>query len=207
MECSKIVKIIAEIGINHDGSFEKSSDLINASAEAGVWAVKFQYRNIENAYAKNANQIGDEILKTEIVKTYIPPPRLVQLAQHAKNLGLAVGISFFSPEDMLDFDDDIDIFDIIKVPSSELTNIDLIRKIEEIQKYGLISTGAYDEAQIASTLKLLRKDRWTPLHCVSNYPVSMINAKLGYLKHLSEIWDGPVAFQATMIIGKCVCSR
>ena len=66
------VKIIAEIGINHDGVFEKASALINAAARSCCHAVKFQYRNLDNAYSVDGSrEIGDEILLAEIKRAYL----------------------------------------------------------------------------------------------------------------------------------------
>ena len=58
--------IIAEIGINHDGINSKAKELINLAQKSGAHAVKFQYRNLENAYSSQAKEIGDEILLKEI---------------------------------------------------------------------------------------------------------------------------------------------
>ena len=89
------MKIIAEIGINHDGSIERARELIDASSQSGVHAVKFQYRNLNNAYSKNAKEIGDEILSKEINRNYLSPNQLIDLSTYAKELELEVGISFF----------------------------------------------------------------------------------------------------------------
>lgn len=45
------VRIIAEIGINHNGSEDTARALIDAAADAGAWGIKFQYRNLANAYS------------------------------------------------------------------------------------------------------------------------------------------------------------
>ena len=60
--------LIAEIGINHNGSFEVAQQLIKSAFESGANAIKFQYRNLSRAYGPTSNEIGDEILKIEITK-------------------------------------------------------------------------------------------------------------------------------------------
>ena len=60
------VKVIAEIGINHNGEKDIARQLIVAASKAGVQCIKFQYRNIDRTYLGNKNEIGDEILDTEI---------------------------------------------------------------------------------------------------------------------------------------------
>jgi N-acetylneuraminate synthase len=63
--------VIAEIGINHDGDVDKAKRLILAASKSGCSGIKFQYRNISRAYAENANEIGDEIILTQIKRTHI----------------------------------------------------------------------------------------------------------------------------------------
>ncbi len=189
-------RIIAELGINHDGSETNARFLIDAAAKAGAWGIKFQYRNLANTYVDGANQIGDEILRKEIVRNYLTPEQILNLCEHSIQLGVKPGISFFTPEDTDDFGSDIEIFDFFKIPSVEFTNARLVERIESFGKAGLISTGAYTEAVIAKTLEKLDREKWIPLHCVSNYPVALTSPKLGYLKHLERLWGAPVGYSS-----------
>ena len=125
------IRIIAEIGINHDGNAEKAHALIQAAANAGVWGIKFQYRNLANAYTDGDRQIGDEILIKEIFRNYLNPNEIVTLSKYARSLGIKVGISFFSVIDTQDFFQDIEVFDFFKIPSVEFTNTKLIEHISE----------------------------------------------------------------------------
>ena len=98
------IKIIAEIGINHDGLYDKAKALVLAASRVGAQAVKFQYRNLENSYSSgSAKEIGDEILFTEIGRTFLKPGELLKLANNAHAIGLEVGISFFDQKDIEDF--------------------------------------------------------------------------------------------------------
>ncbi len=189
-------RIIAEIGINHNGSADTARALIDAAARAGAWGIKFQYRNLANAYASDARQIGDEMLQKEIRRNFLPPETILELSRHASALGVQPGISFFTPDDIADFGDAIGIFGFFKVPSVEFTNRALIGRIEALGKYNLISTGAYTEAAIRGGFASLDRDRWLPLHCISNYPVGLPNAKLGYIAHLRDLWGRPVGYSS-----------
>ena len=63
----KSIKIIAEIGINHNGSYDVAKLLIKAAKNSGCSAIKFQYRNLERTYANsNSKEIGDGLLQSEI---------------------------------------------------------------------------------------------------------------------------------------------
>lgn len=189
-------RIIAELGINHNGSETTARALIDGVAAARVWGVKFQYRNLERTYAQGARQIGDEILRREIVRNHLSPAQIIALLRHGRSLGLAVGISFFSPHDLDDFGADIADFDFFKVPSVEFMNMPLVRRIESLGRPGLISTGAQTEVAVRETLQRLDPARWVPLHCVSNYPVSLANPKLGYMKHLRRLWAGDIGYSS-----------
>ena len=141
--------VIAEIGINHNGSVAVAKQLIEKAQIAGVDAVKFQFRNMENTYLTK-NEIGDEILSAEINRTALTENQILDLTNFAKNLGLWVGISFFDARDVEKFGEKINCFDFFKVPSVELTNENLIDKLLSLDKYLLISTGASDELTFES---------------------------------------------------------
>ena len=139
------IKIIAEIGINHNGEKDIARQLIDAASKAVVQCIKFQYRNIDRTYSGNKNEIGDEILDTEIRRSYLCPSDLNELCAYGKSLGLEVGISFFIVEDINDFDGSLSNYDFFKVPSPELKNVELINSLLSLGRGLFISTGAHDE--------------------------------------------------------------
>ena len=190
------ISIIAEIGINHGGEFSIALDLIRAAAESGCSGVKFQYRNLDNAYADGARQIGDEILLQEIKKNYLSPADILSLASKAKEMGIEAGISFFDEADIADFGAKITDFDFFKAPSVELTNAALINRMLAEAKPVYISLGCHNEHEIERAFSDLQGDNWLALHCVSNYPVSLSNAKLGYLRHMQAKWNRPFGYSS-----------
>ena len=165
--------VIAEIGINHDGNKELALELIKGAAISGSNAVKFQYRNINKSYTKdnsNIEELGDALIKPEIIKNYIDPENIISLSKEAKKLNLDVGISFFSVEDVKDFCD-LNFFDFFKVPSVEFDNKNLVNLLIAEEKPVYLSTGCQTEDNI---LKFLHEyegfQNWKLMHCVSNYP-------------------------------------
>jgi len=194
LEDSRVL-VIAEIGINHDGSVDIARKLISAASAAGVHAIKFQYRNIENAYI-STNEIGDEIISAEIVRNHLTPVEILELRDFASGLGLLVGISFFEINDTLDFKSNIEIFDFFKIPSVEHDNLELISYLLSLKKYLLIATGTASEESLVKTFSNIKSENWSPLHCVSNYPVAPYNAKLGYLKFLGRKWNRPIGYSS-----------
>jgi N-acetylneuraminate synthase len=188
--------IIAEIGINHDGSADIARRLVAEAARAGVQAVKFQYRNLDNAYSDTAREIGDEILLREIRKNYLEPDVLLELARHAQALGMQAGTSFFETSDMQDFGRDISAFDFFKVPSAELSNAPLIDALLQTGRHVYLSTGCHYEREVEAALGRLPARGWTPMHCISNYPATLQNARLGYLARLHDRWGRAVGYSS-----------
>jgi N-acetylneuraminate synthase len=190
------IGIIAEIGINHNGSTAEARALIEAAATAGVHAVKFQYRNLDKAYADAAREIGDEILLSEIRRNYLAPDSLIVLAKFAQSLGLQAGSSFFDADDMCDFGEDIACFEFFKLPSVELCNSALVDAMLATRRHVYLSTGCHLEAELESALSRLPAVGWTPMHCTSNYPATLHNAKLGYLRHLQRRWSRDIGYSS-----------
>lgn len=188
--------LIAEIGINHNGNFLTAKKLIEEAAKAGADAIKFQYRNLTRAYNGNAIEIGDEALKIEINKNFLSPKNILILSEFSKQLGLEVGISFFDAKDIEDFGKSILTFDFYKVPSVELSNMNLINSLFKLNKKVFISTGAHNEEEIDNIFRKLKGEQWIPLHCISNYPTLSINSKLGYLSHLTEKWGRQAGYSS-----------
>ncbi|NIO43197.1 MAG: TIM barrel protein [Burkholderiales bacterium] len=188
-------KIIAEIGINHGGSADIACQLIDAAARANAHAVKFQYRNLGNVYS-SALEIGDQILEKEIRKSYLNPGEVLELAHLAKSRGMAAGISFFDIADMADFPHELASFDFFKLPSAELSNAPLVDAMLASGKQVYISTGCHSEPEVEAALSRLHRDNWTPLHCISNYPTTLQNARLGYLSYLKRRWKRPVGYSS-----------
>ena len=194
------LKVIAELGINHDGRLDLALDMVDQLAAGGVPAIKLQYRNLERAYRRESaspRELGDEIVGAELLRTHLRPEQLVQIMRHGRNIGVKVGISFFNAEDVGDFGDAILEFDFFKVPSVELENTVLIDSLLALDRIVLVSTGGHPESSIVEALSRIRSHRnWIPLHAVMNYPTARHNAQLGYIIHLKERWSRPVGYSS-----------
>lgn len=190
-------KIIAEIGINHDGEISKAKELIDSASRAGCHAIKFQYRNTDRMYSMDAREIGDEIIHSELKKSRISIEDILKLSNYAKDLDLEVGISCFTVDDFRDFEYSLESFDFLKVPSVELSNFELVDIMLGTGKMTYISLGAHSEAEIESSLnRISSQTNWIPMHCISNYPTALHNAKLGYISLLQDKWKRPVGFSS-----------
>lgn len=190
-----MVKIIAEIGINHRGSVDVAEELAYIASASGAWGVKFQYRSSDFYYS--VSEIGDEIISQELERSYIPPDDILDIARKAKRRGLQVGISFFKFSDTRDFGSAISEFDFFKIPSAELKNSALIGSMASLGKPLIVSTGGHEQEEI---FEVVRKTKHIPkiiyLHCISNYPVLVGNQQMLFLRALEQVAGTPVGYSS-----------
>ena len=180
------IKVIAEIGINHKGSELRLKKIIDVASEARAWAIKFQFREISDFYAKK-NEIGDEILSKEIEKSNLQFSKILKFTKYARSKKLKVGISFFRTKDLKNYINYINYFDFIKIPSAEFNNDDLINLSKKYTKNIFISSGGNHEKTIISKIKKLDKKKFIVMHCIANYPTLTGFQQLHFLKKLSRI--------------------
>ena len=188
--------IIAEIGINNDGSKKTARELIVGAAKAGANAIKFQYRNLKRAYVSQSKELSDNMLKSEIEKNFLSIKSIIELSKFAKQLNLDVGISFFTIQDFYDFDDH-DIFNFYKVPSVEFSNKDLLKILLKTDKLVYVSTGCQSESTISSFMKEFGNfENINLLHCVSNYPLAPHNCNLGYIQYFKKKYGKDMGYSS-----------
>lgn len=154
--------IIAEAGVNHNGSLEIAKDLIKAAKEAGADAVKFQTFKAENLVTKHAKQadyqvhnLGEATSQFEMLKklelTYDEFKEL-QIFCYAENIAfLSTPFDFDSVDFLLDHLH----MDTIKIPSGELTNAPFIHYIATKKKPIILSTGMATIQEIHEALAFL----------------------------------------------------
>ena len=182
-----MTKLIAEIGLNHNGSYKTADEICNFIIQNKIWGAKFQYRNLKRYKITYKSEIGKEIIDTEIQKNYLSPSKIVSLTRKLKSFGIKVGISFFSHKDVDDFKK-IN-FDFYKIPSVVNDNFELIKKLKN--KFLIISLGTKTHNEIISLKKnydKIIKKKYTVLHCVSNYPLIPENTFLSYIDILKKLF-------------------
>lgn len=189
-------KVIAELGINHQGDFVNAKDLVSSAAETGCWGIKFQYRKKQvDAPFDSKKEIGDELLEPNLAANYLSPSQILELSEFAKSLSLSVGISFFVESDEADFADHS--FDFYKVPSAVMTNHKLIRRLMERGCDVLVSTGMRTDEEIQDLhSEFGDSPNLVVMHCVSNYPTLAINSQIGYLHQLREKYGFRVGYSS-----------
>jgi N-acetylneuraminate synthase len=191
-----MIYIIAEIGINNEGSQTIAKELIVGAAKAGANAIKFQYRNLKRAYEGNPKELGDNMLKSEIEKNFLSTESIIELSKFARQLNLDVGISFFTVMDYYDFGDH-NFFNFYKVPSVEFCNKELLKLLLKTNKLIYISTGCQNESTISLFMEEFGNfENINLLHCVSNYPLAPHNCNFGYIRYFKEKYGKDMGYSS-----------
>lgn len=186
--------IIAEIGVNHEGSIKLAADMIRLAAQCGVDAVKFQTYKAEHYVS------SDEAERFERAKRF-------QLSYEAfrelANIAGESGLIFFSTPLHADEVDFLDEFTpIFKISSGDLTHLSLIRHIAAKGKLMIISTGLGTEAEIKRAIDTVIKVRpdirekgeLALLHCIAAYPAPVEEANLAKIGWLSRTFQLPTGY-------------
>ncbi len=187
--------VVAELGVNHDGSLDKALALVEAAAKAGADAVKTQLFRPKAllsgqarlaAYQENA---GERDPLAMLQRLALPPEAQLRIAQRARALGLRAIVTVFTPEDACALD--ADAWDAVKTASPDIVNKPLLEALAALGLPMIVSTGASEEEEVARALDLLAQ-RASPLalaalHCVSAYPTPDEWAFLGGVEALQAI--------------------
>ncbi len=191
--------IIAEIGINHNGSVKEAEKLIRNAAEIGVHGVKIQVRDLDALYTSTVlldplkAEHGTQHLLHELHKVHLSFEQVAGLFDYAEQFN----IDFFAtPFDLVsaEFLNDIDT-PLFKIGSPDFTNLQLIKKIISYNKPIILSTGMSTEKEIRQVVAFLQDQKadFSLLHCNSTYPAAYQDINLRYiprLKHISGVKTG-----------------
>ncbi len=200
------VLIIAEAGVNHNGSIDLAKKLIDAAADAGVDYVKFQTFNSIKLVSKNAQKADYQKKNTKdlaesqlkmLQKLELSKEDHLVLIEHCE----AKNIKFLSTAfdlDSVDFLEELQI-DLWKVPSGEITNLPYLRKIGALGKPVIISTGMADMNEIEAAINTVveagtKPDKITVLHCNTEYPTPMGDVNLRAMNSIKNKFCVPVGY-------------
>ena len=200
------VLIIAEAGVNHNGSMEIAKQLVDAAVEAGVDIIKFQTFKAEKLVSKAAKQaeyqkknIGDgndsqyEMLK----KLELSEKDHEELMTYCKEKGIRFWSTAFDSESM-DYLHSLGL-GLWKIPSGEITNYPFIRKIASYGEDVIMSTGMCEMMDIQNAMDVLfrygiRKEQITLLHCNTQYPTPYQDVNLNAMVSIKHEFDIPVGY-------------
>jgi len=185
--------IIAEIGVNHEGSMDTAKRLVDEAKEGGADAVKFQSYKAETLASKDSPSYWDTTQEPttsqyELFKKH--DGFWIEEMKELKEYCDEIDIEFMStPFDIESADFLNDMMDVFKISSSDLTNKPFVEYICKFNKPIILSTGASSLSEIAEAVEWIEKagnKQLSLLHCVLNYPTPDKNANLGMMLDLKS---------------------
>ena len=220
--------VIAEAGVNHNGSLELAFELIDAASDAGADVVKFQTFKAEKLVTQSATKADYQLESTDSKETQFEMIKKLELSydMHLKLISRCKekGIRFSSTG----FDaSSVNLLiemgvDFIKVPSGEITNLPYLRDVGSKGLPIILSTGMSSMQEVKGGVRLLeqagsKKSDITALHCNTEYPTPMedvnlramlsmeneLGVKVGYSDHTLGI-EVPIA---AVVLGATVIEK
>lgn len=197
------VYIIAEAGVNHNGSFQVACRMVDEAAKAGADAVKFQTFRAELVASKFAEKAeyqkectGEEESQLDMIKklelSYV---QYVELAAYCKERDIVFLSTPFDLES-IDFLQTLDM-PFWKIPSGEITNLPYLTKIGASHKPVLLSTGMSSLEEIATALEILKEagaGEIRLLHCNTSYPTHYEDVNLKAMQAMAARFRCPVGY-------------
>lgn len=219
--------IIAEAGVNHNGSLELAKQLVREAANAGVDYIKFQTFHAEKCVSKYAEKAEYQKNNTgKPVESQLEMVKKLELSEedHLQLIELCnqLGIKFFSTAfdlDSISFLHSLNI-GLWKIPSGEITNYPFLKKIASYNEHVIMSTGMCEISEINDAIDILVKngldrEKIMLLHCNTEYPTPFedvnlkamdslkaeFNLEVGYSDHTKgiEVPIAAVALGASLI--------
>ena len=199
------VFIIAEAGVNHNGSIELAYELIDVASESGADAVKFQTFKAENLVSKNTQKAEYQKQTTNPLESQLDMLKKLELDVdvHKKLIKYcnAKGILFLSSpfdHDSIDLLNELGI-EVFKIPSGEITNLPYLRRIGSLAKQVILSTGMSTLKEVGDALAILvdsgtKKENITVLHANTMYPTPMEDVNLNAMKTIKKEFDVAVGY-------------
>lgn len=196
----KKIFIIAEAGINHNGSFDIAKQLIDKAVEAGADCVKFQTFKAEHLVSKFARKADYQIENTGTKESQLEMLEKLSLSYEnfaeLKEYCDKKNIIFLSTPFDLESADFLNSLDmkIFKIPSGEVTNLPYLRKINSFGKKIILSTGMATLDEIQDALNVLKDCKVSLLHCTTEYPCPYDNVNMNAMLTMKEKFNLPVGY-------------
>lgn len=200
---NKKVFIIAEAGVNHNGSLATAKKMVDAAAKAGADAVKFQTFVTDRLVMPSAPKAPYQKRNARVAESQasmlkaleLSPADYTEIAAYCKRRGIVFMSTPFD-EESADLLNKLGV-PIFKIPSGEITNESLIRHIASKGKSIILSTGMATLDEIAAAIRWIRKGQsgkptLVLLHCVSAYPARHEDMNLRAMLTLSRKFRMPI---------------
>ena len=194
------VLIIAEAGVNHNGSIDLAKKLIDVASDAGADVIKFQTFKANNLASKNSEKANYQKSTTDpketqfmmLKKLELNKQMHIELISYSKNRNIKFLSSPFDHES-IELLEDLGL-EIFKIPSGEITNLPYLKKIGKLKKKIILSTGMSNLNEVKNALDILinsgtKKNNITVLHANSEYPTPMEDVNLRAMITIGNVLD------------------
>lgn len=197
------VFIIAEAGVNHNGSLKLAKELADKAKAAGADCIKFQTFVSKNLVAKGADKAeyqkfhtgAEENQLSMLQKLELSFQEFIELNDYCKFIDIKFLSTAFDIESM-DFLRSLDM-DAWKIPSGEITNLPYLMKVGSLGKKVIMSTGMANMEEIEKAVSILRREGTsdiTLLHCTTEYPAPYAEVNLKVIQTMREAFDLRVGY-------------
>ncbi|MGY3513244.1 sialic acid synthase SpsE/sugar phosphate isomerase/epimerase [Bradyrhizobium sp. USDA 3051] len=184
--------VIAEIGNNHNGDFDRAIALVDAAVAAGADCAKFQMRKLDEVYRASSLSGKDDDLAVEYTldllrRFELPTAQQKKIAEYCAAKGIQYLCTPWDAKSVAV----LEVFGVqaYKVASADLTNLPLLACLAATGKTLIVSTGMSTTDEIKTAAKFLddRDASYVLLHCQSTYPAALHNIHLRFMETLREI--------------------
>lgn len=195
------VYIIAEAGVNHNGSLKMALQLVDMAAAAGADAVKFQKRNLESLYPKelldnpNSAEWAFQYMLPILKQGELDVEAFHTIAEHCRRKEIQFLCTPWDSESLAMLEEmDVPFY---KVSSADMVNFPLLEELVQTGKPLILSTGMAALHEIRRTVDFLqeRDAEFALLHCISTYPAPFENLNLRFINVLKE-FGVPVGYSS-----------
>ncbi len=194
----KDILLIAEIGVNHNGSLEVAKNLVKAAKDAGFNAIKLQFRS-ETTYSEDSlfdQELSVQYIRSELEKNNLSIELEKELIEYIKQTKLLLIITPFDENSLiraLKYSPDA-----LKVASADCNNYFLLEKLSFTKLPVIISTGMSYESELIKLSEWCKVhlNNYAFLHCNSTYPTPLEDVNLSYIKRLNSIFECIIGYSS-----------
>lgn len=218
--------IIAEAGVNHNGRLDMALELIDVAVESGADAVKFQTFQAEQLVIADAPKADYQIKSTSVNESQYEMLQSLELSpeihQELIDYCMHKDILFMSSPFDNESADLLSKLDVAayKIPSGEITNLNLMNHVARKGMPMIISTGMASLNEVEEALNTVRacgNEEILLLHCISNYPTDPVDANLLAIQTMIQEFSVPIGYSdhtmgsavslAAVALGACVIEK
>ena len=195
--------LIAEIGNNHNGSFDLACDLVDKAIESGADCAKFQMRNLESLYSSkggvssiDVEDLGSQYTLDLLSRYQLSNDELFKVFDYCRSKGIT---PLCTPWDIPSLEA-LELYGMAayKVASADFTNHDLLKRMAQTGKPLICSTGMTTDEDIRESVSILQDEgaQYALLHCNSTYPAPFKDINLRYMKTLGEVGSCAIGYSS-----------